>query len=418
MPSKRSRNHELVLAETYQIRAIQSEPQSTRSRCQLRNSGAACWGNSRWNAIPVGGNSRHRYLLHQVFRRQNDLDVGCSIARADGVRSTRIGADRRLFKNASAGQVVAQPLTVPIAMPYTAEISRSNPSAFLFLIDQSGSMQEVLSATDAKPLDRPISVDGQTFTHQSSGRTKAQAVSDAINRLLRELTLKCAKSDGVRDYYHVGVIGYGGGNTASRVAPAFGGSLAGRELAPISEVADSPTRIEERSKKEDDGAGGLVERKIRFPVWFEAVAEGGTPMCAALQRAKTILSDWVTKYPSGFPPICINISDGASTDGDPSVDASALTSLSTTDGRVLLFNLHLSAAAGRPVEFADSDAALPDDSAKLLFRMSSLLPAHMQAFAKQEGLHVTEESRGFAFNADLVALIRFLDIGTRPSNLR
>jgi hypothetical protein len=27
-------------------------------------------------------------------------------------------------------------------------------------------------------------------------------------------------------------------------------------------------------------------------------------------------------------------------------------------------------------------------------------------------------TRGFAYNADLVALIRFLDIGTRPSNLR
>jgi hypothetical protein len=33
-------------------------------------------------------------------------------------------------------------------------------------------------------------------------------------------------------------------------------------------------------------------------------------------------------------------------------------------------------------------------------------------------MHITETSRGFAFNADMVSLIRFLDIGTRPSNLR
>jgi hypothetical protein len=31
---------------------------------------------------------------------------------------------------------------------------------------------------------------------------------------------------------------------------------------------------------------------------------------------------------------------------------------------------------------------------------------------------VGAQPRGFGFNADLVELIRFLDIGTRPSNLR
>jgi hypothetical protein len=37
----------------------------------------------------------------------------------------------------------------------------------------------------------------------------ANGVADAINRWLQELSLKCAKSDGLRVYYHVGVIGYG-----------------------------------------------------------------------------------------------------------------------------------------------------------------------------------------------------------------
>ena len=30
-------------------------------------------------------------------------------------------------------------------MPYTAEISRSNPTVFLFLVDQSGSMEDKVS---------------------------------------------------------------------------------------------------------------------------------------------------------------------------------------------------------------------------------------------------------------------------------
>jgi hypothetical protein len=304
------------------------------------------------------------------------------------------------------------------SMAYSAEISRANPSAFLFLIDQSGSMQEVLDPTGLQPLDKPTVVDGQNFTHSASGRTKAQAVSDAINRLLRELTIKCAKSEGVRDYYHVGVVGYGGDNSAGKVAPAFAGALAGRELAPISEIANNPARVEERSKKVDDGAGGLVEQKVKFPVWFDPTAGGGTPMCAALQKAHGIINTWVAQYPNGFPPIVINISDGESSDGDPTAAASAIKALGTSDGAVLLFNVHLSSSAGQPVEFPDSDAGLPDKFAKLLFGMSSTLPSHMQNTAKQEGMRITEMSKGFAFNADLVSLIRFLDIGTRPSNLR
>ena len=74
-------------------------------------------------------------------------------------------------------------------MPYTAEISRSNPSCYLFLVDQSGSM--------AKPFGG------------EKDKTKAQGVADAINRLLQNLVLKCTKSQAVRDYFHVGVIGYG-----------------------------------------------------------------------------------------------------------------------------------------------------------------------------------------------------------------
>jgi hypothetical protein len=42
----------------------------------------------------------------------------------------------------------------------------------------------------------------------------------------------------------------------------------------------------------------------------------------------------------------------------------------------------------------------------------------MLAIAKREGMNVAEGSRGFVFNADLVAVIKFLDIGTRPNAMR
>lgn len=279
-------------------------------------------------------------------------------------------------------------------MPYQAEISRSNPSCFLFLIDQSGSMED-------------------PFAGGESSRRKADLLADAINRLLQNLVIKCAKEEGIRDYFHVGVIGYG-----ARVGPALGGQLAGRELVPISDIGNLPARIEERKKKVEDGAGGLVEQTIRFPIWFDPVYHGATPMCQALTLAHDILARWLPQHPDSFPPIVINITDGEATDGDPSTAADALRSLGSSDGNVLLFNVHLSSKGARPIEFPASADQLPDQHAQLMFELSSPLTPYMRTIAQQEGYTVAEGSRGFVFNADMISVIKFLDIGTRPSNLR
>jgi hypothetical protein len=274
-------------------------------------------------------------------------------------------------------------------MPYTAEIRRNNPTCFLFLVDQSSSMLEPSSG--------------------SKDKNKAQGVADAINRLLQNLALKCAKSDGIRDYLHVGVIGYGG----NKAAPAFSGQLAARNLSPISEIARNPVRIEQRTRKLDDGAGGVMDQKFKFPVWFEPAAKGKTPMVQALQLAHSTVAEFLRSYPKCYPPLVVNITDGAATDGDPEKPAENLRNLASTDGNVLFLNAHLSSKEMRPIEYPDREEGLPDKYAQLLFRMSSVLPPKLQAAAKEEGFAVTPTSRGFVFNADLVAIVRFLDIGTR-----
>lgn len=276
-------------------------------------------------------------------------------------------------------------------MAYEAEVSRTNPSAFLFLVDMSGSMTDPYA----------------------NGKRKADGVADAINKLITNLSIKCTKSEGVRDYYDVGVITYG-----KQVAPALGGELTGMMLAPISAVANHPTRVEERTKKEEDGVGGINELKVKFPVWFDPKAAGSTPMCKAFETAHEALSTWVSEHQYSFPPIVINITDGESTDGDPTSFAERIRALETQDGNALLFNCHISGAEGASVLFADHEEGLPDQFAKMLFKMSSELPVGIRESAEREGYDVSNSSRGFAFNADLVELIRFLDIGTRPSNLR
>lgn len=280
-------------------------------------------------------------------------------------------------------------------MPYTAEISRANPSCIVILIDQSGSMED-------------------PFGQGTAGKRKADGVADAVNRLLQNLVIKCAKSEGIRDYYHVGVLGYG----ERGVGPAFTGPLSGRELVPISEIANNPARVEQRTKKVDDGAGGILEQKIKFPIWIDPLYKGGTPMCEALRQSKRLVTEWIRKHVGCFPPIVINITDGEATDGNAEPVAEEIKRLSSEDGHVLLFNLHISSSNHAAVEFPDDQSLLPDDYARLLFRMSSQLPDYMWSMVQEEGIIISEHPKGFVFNADLVSVIRFLSIGTRPSNLR
>lgn len=276
-------------------------------------------------------------------------------------------------------------------MTYTAEISRNNPSCFLFIIDQSGSMED---------------------PYESIGKPKSEAVSDAINNILQQLVIKCAKSEGVRDYFYVGVIGYG----ADGVMPAFGGSLADYDLVPISEIANNPVRIETRTKKVPDGAGGLVEISVKFPIWFDATANGGTPMTEAFAQANDVIADWLSANPNCFPPIVIHITDGESTDGDPRDEMHALIQQSSSDGPVILFNVHTRAHSLNPILFPNSEAQLPDEYASMLYQGASVLPDFMQRTATQDyQLNVAPGAKAFILNADFDLVITAIDIGTRPS---
>ena len=282
-------------------------------------------------------------------------------------------------------------------MSYQAEISRSNPTLFVFLLDQSGSMSA-------------------QFGGQPSGTSKANGVADAINRMLSNLVIRCSQGEIIRDYFEIAILGYGA--QERQVAPALSGPLSGRDIVKISEIGNSPARVEDRVLKQPDVAGGVIDMSIKFPIWFESVVNGDTPMCQVLQRAHQLVGNWIRAHRGAFPPIVINLTDGEATDGDPFPYAQDLMKLSTDDGSILLFNCHLSSTVGERVLYPESAASIPDQYGKKMFEMSSMLTPTMVEFAKKQGFAVGEKSRGFVFQADLVDVIRFLDIGTRPKELR
>ncbi|OWK46847.1 hypothetical protein [Fimbriiglobus ruber] len=277
-------------------------------------------------------------------------------------------------------------------MPYAAEISRTNPACFILLIDQSGSM------------DDPFAGEPDT--------KKSVVVADGVNKMLQNLVLRSAKADGVRDYFHVAVIGYG-----KMTHAGLGGRLPTDALVPISRLADSPLRIETRTKTVSDGAGGLLEKSVKVPVWFDPVANGRTPMCEALSAAWLTAREFIERYPTAYPPIVLNLTDGRPSDGNPQDTAKNLRRLATADGNVLLFNLLLSTEPKPPMYFISDGSLLVDLYSKLLFVMSSQLPPRMLQGARAEGFDVEEGARGVVFNADPAAVVRFLDIGTRVASV-
>ncbi len=277
-------------------------------------------------------------------------------------------------------------------MSYTKEINRKNPTCFLFVIDQSGSMGEQMSG----------------------GSTKSNFVADVLNQTIAETIVRCTKADGVRDYFDIGVVGYGG----ERVGSAFGGALSGQTVLPISEIENNPLRIDEREQDVDTGDDVLDRQLVKFPVWIDPQHDGGTPMREAMATIGEIVAKWCDEHPTSYPPTVVHVTDGQSTDGDPEDIADAIQGITTNDGEVLVFNLHVDTESGDEIIFPSSEDELPDEYGRMLFRMSSPFPAHLVSVAQGMGYDVTGESRFFAYKAGMDFIGQFFEIGTRASQLR
>lgn len=280
-------------------------------------------------------------------------------------------------------------------MNYTQSITRSHRTAFVLLIDGSGSMAEQI---------------------RFRGRltTKAEAVAAIANDLVFELIERARRSDGVRDYYDIAVLGYSGDDEVRSLLPE------GEKLVPVSVLAarEVPVRTEIAEFRQPDGSIAL--REIPAPAWIEPHAAGQTPMCEALRTARDLLSEWTarTVNAESFPPVVFNITDGEATDCDEEelrAAAEQLRSLRTADGNVLLINIHLAADdTGRTLFFpSEQEAGAPNRYAALLYDCSSRMPAVFDdAIREAKGPGALPPFRGMSFNASTTELVAMLNIGS------
>lgn len=282
---------------------------------------------------------------------------------------------------------------------YSAEIRRSQPTAMVFLIDQSGSMNE---------------------TMQGLGESKAAFLARAVNQTLRELVNISTRTEGIRHYLDIVLIGYGAVGDGKTSSVCWQGELEGKTWVSVTDLAANPFFSEEITETKKIRNIEKIETKT-VKSWLSSASVSLTPMGAAIEHATVLLSDWIAKNPTSYPPTVFNFTDGAQTDctDDELLEkAKALKNLHTSDGNILFFNCHISTEDKKAIYFPLSRTELPagDKYAQLMYNLSSDMPVSYNlgvAGVRGSDIPSVGSFSAMVYQADDTALVRMIDIGSR-----
>ncbi|MBR3480055.1 MAG: DUF4433 domain-containing protein [Prevotella sp.] len=296
--------------------------------------------------------------------------------------------------------IPAQPKKLQAKIPYTAQITRNTPTAFIFLVDHSVSMQKMTSLYGEE-------------------MTMAEAAARIVNNQINELVLRCVKMGDTRHYYDIAVVGYG-----EEAYSGWQGELEGRGFVSPEELKSHPftkivTRKETRTRK------GVQVKEVEQVQWVSARHDGNwTHYHEAFDYAKKLLEEWMEEHHDKdcYPPTIIHVTDGEFNHAPKDVvmqKANELKAMFTNDGNVILFNIHFTAdrtlaTVACPIS---KDELNGNVYAETLYEMSSLLPERYNSDIarclndNRPGRHVA-----MGVNADATTLIKLMDIGT-PTNI-
>ncbi len=253
----------------------------------------------------------------------------------------------------------------------------------------------------------------EVINFRGSEMSKAEAVTEIANDLLFELVERARRSDGIRDYYDIAILGYSGDDEVQGLLPE------GREMASVAEIEQMRTAVVNRTTEYLLPDGSVAQHGLVVPQWIHPRAEGQTPMCEALRRARDLAAEWVARPENigSFPPVIFNLTDGEATDGDDRelrYIADEIRSLKTEDGGVLMINIHLASSKGRQLIFPNEEEMEGADRlSTLLYDMSSSMPACFEAAIRQiKERGLKPPFRGVGYNASMSAVVAMLNIGS------
>lgn len=283
---------------------------------------------------------------------------------------------------------------------YSQEITRRHRSALIIVLDRSGSMQEQVSY-GLRPM------------------TKASILAHTANALVTELIDRCRRTDALRDYYDVAVVGYG--NNEVEMLLGSEGFLSVVEL----DRHRPQSRIQTFEEQLPNGEWAMVEH--HHTEWFKPKAEGNTPMYEAMLSVRDLVTRWcaASENRESFPPVVIHITDGEASDCDHRelIDVcNQIKHQATTDGETLLLNIHISTNTQlQPLVFPMPDELVGADSfAQTLAECSSIMPAAFDEQIREvRGPMTTPPFLGLGYNASVIDLLSIINIGSRSvSNMQ
>lgn len=277
---------------------------------------------------------------------------------------------------------------------YEQTISLLHRTAFIFALDRSGSMAE--------------------FIRTPFGEcSKAEALCHITNTTLFELVEQARRSDRIRDYYDIAVIGYSG----LGVEPLIDGDPF-LSVDRLDAVRPEPVRSWHECYTP---AGEPRMHHILTTPWITPCAKGQTPAYAMLCDLYELLQKWCDdpRHAESFPPMVFNITDGEASDCSERemLDiCRRIRELKTRDGNVLLFHCHLSSSRLQPsILFPTDRRELGENRyARLLYDCSSPLPARFEPeirAMRDDGK--PGPFRGMSYNCSFREAINLLQIGTR-----
>ncbi len=275
---------------------------------------------------------------------------------------------------------------------YLRTITREHRSAYILLLDISGSMQD------------PITYEGE-YT------TKGESMVDAANKILQELYLRAYRDDEIRNYYDVAVICYSGKGVFSVL---HDDEMTMSPFVPISKLNEKQ----------------CVSLKCLTPLnYFDEHLDskilispnGSTPMNEAMFVISKALEEWCGR-PENFesaPPMVFHITDGHVTDGDlrDLVDAAKeVMSHSTNYGNVLLLNIHLNPMFENQTLIFPTESELEEHPSPFFRAMghasSSMPTAFVPLIREMRECRGAETYRGVGLNVSVVDMISMMNIGT------
>lgn len=275
---------------------------------------------------------------------------------------------------------------------FSKRITSDNPTAFVFLIDQSMSMK------------RFITLNGVEMTI-------AEAAADLVNKHIKDLLHRCISNNKIEHNYDIAVIGYG-----REAYSAWKGELDGKGFVSPEEIGRSSISIED--------VGTLASSQCAIKdYWIESRHDGrSSDYRIAYTKAESLIKEWIENRgeKAYYPPSIIHITDGLSLNMEHSSYDYDYFSRQYYDlmdkaknDNLLILNVILAPECDQAIIYP-RDKGEFDERYELLFDLSSNLnPQYNNEIAQiREDYDSELPYKAMVINSDISVYINLLDIVT------